>query len=65
MHNEICKCFCHTRDGLTICPDCEPVHNSRDYQLRCADIDDCSICGKPMSGGNHPQCVAVMSGGAE
>jgi hypothetical protein len=33
--DELCKCFCHTRDGLTICPDCESVHNSRDYQLRC------------------------------
>lgn len=32
---EFCKCFCHTRDGLTICPDCEAVHNSRDYQLKC------------------------------
>lgn len=120
LAHEFCKCWCHSRDGLTICPDCAPVHNSRDYQLRCRECgseriyvrgqypgednrltcpqctqerlddltattgtakwvpsprntgmgtdgfyDDCSICGEPMPSGNHPQCVAIMSGGAE
>ena len=36
-----CKCFCHIRDGLTICPDCESVH-TRTTPLASPFI--CSVC---------------------
>jgi hypothetical protein len=61
----LCKCFCHTRDGLTICPDCEAVHNSWEYEMRCkvCGFDKVYVRGQYPKTDNRlicPQCVQEL-----
>lgn len=61
----LCKCFCHSRDGLTICPDCEAVHNSWEYEMRCkmCGFDKVYIRGQYPGHDKRlvcPQCVQEL-----